>query len=63
MAYMPCDINWERKDFIALAKRLSYAAVAARDNTENEELEEAKRLAAVHCKIYLAEYEKNHEFL
>lgn len=57
MSYMPCDINWEKKDFTALAKRLSYAAEACQEVTDNEDLENYKRLVAIHCKIYIDKYE------
>lgn len=56
MSYMPCNINWEKKDFLALARRLVYAAAGANEVTDNEELEQYKRLVAIECKCYIDKY-------
>ena len=59
MAYMPCNNNWEKKDYTALAKRLIYAGTAALKVSDDKELEEARKFVARECQRYLENYKKN----
>mgnify|MGYP003293136208 CR=1 FL=1 len=58
---MSMEMNrlWNAADFKALAKRLCFAAGAAKEPQPNEEMEKQMAFLAHACRLYLDNYENN----